>query len=66
MEKLLFLLGFEQVRQKGSHVFYRHLDGRTTTAPHHKGRVLTHPLIQKILQEIELTVDDYNPHLKRL
>ncbi len=31
MEKLLFRLGFERVRQKGSHVFYRHIDGRTTS-----------------------------------
>jgi len=31
MEKLLFKLGFEKVRQKGSHVFYRHPDGRTTS-----------------------------------
>lgn len=33
MEKLLLRLGFERVRQKGSHVFYRHSDGRTTTLP---------------------------------
>ncbi|MEA3325511.1 MAG: type II toxin-antitoxin system HicA family toxin [Euryarchaeota archaeon] len=66
MEKLLFLLGFEQVRQKGSHVFYRHPDGRTTTVLHHGGRVLARPLIREILREIELTVDDYNKHLKRL
>ena len=66
MEKLLFLLGFERVRQKGSHVFYRHLNGRTTTIPHHTGRVLARPLIREILREIELTVDDYNNHLKRL
>ena len=31
MERLLFRLGFERVRQKGSHVFYRHPDGRVTT-----------------------------------
>ncbi len=48
------------------HVFYRHLDGKTTTVPHHKGRVLARPLIREILREIELTVDDYNKHLKRL
>jgi len=41
MEKLLFELGFKKVRQKGSHVFCRHPDGRYTTVPHHKGRVLT-------------------------
>jgi len=34
MEKLLFLLEFKKIRQKGSHAFYRHPDGRTTTLPH--------------------------------
>ena len=66
MEKLLFLLGFEKIRQKGSHVFYRHKDGRVTTVPHHKGRVLARPLIREIIREIEITVDDYNKNLERL
>ena len=35
MDKLLLYLGFVAVRQKGSHVFYRHADGRTTTVPNH-------------------------------
>ena len=39
-EKLLLKLGFQAIRQKGSHVFYRHLDGRYTTLPHHKGNDL--------------------------
>lgn len=33
MERVLLALGFQTVRQKGSHVFYRHSDGRTTTVP---------------------------------
>ena len=66
MENLLFSLGFEKVRQKGSHAFYRHPDGRTTTVPHHKGRILARPLIREILREIEVTVDDYNRYLERL
>jgi len=66
MEKLLFRLGFEKVRQKGSHAFYRHPDGRTTTVPHHKARVLARPLIREILQEIEITIENYNSHLKSL
>jgi predicted RNA binding protein YcfA (HicA-like mRNA interferase family) len=66
MEKLLFLLGFKRVRQRGSHVFYKHLDGRTTTIPHHRGRVLARPLIREILREVEINVDDYNKHLERL
>ncbi|OPX24156.1 MAG: hypothetical protein B1H02_04030 [Candidatus Latescibacteria bacterium 4484_107] len=65
MEKLLLRLGFEKTRQKGSHVFYRHPDGRTTTVPHHRGR-LARPLIREILREIEVSVDNYNKHLKRL
>ena len=66
MEKLLLRLGFEKIRQKGSHAFYRHPDGRTTTIPHHKARVLARPLIREILREIEITVDDYSQQLERL
>jgi len=65
MEKLLIRLGFEKVRQKGSHAFYRHPDGRTTTLPHHKGRVLARPLIREILREIEVTVEQYNDLLEK-
>ena len=66
MEKILLRLGFEKVRQKGSHAFYRHHDGRTTTVPHHKTRLLARPLIREILREIEITIDDYNNHLEKL
>lgn len=66
MEKLLFLLGFKRIRQKGSHVFYGHPDGRTTTVPHHKGRVLARPLIREILREIEVAVDEYAEYLEKL
>ncbi|MCF8450327.1 MAG: type II toxin-antitoxin system HicA family toxin [Taibaiella sp.] len=35
LERILLKLGFIIVRQKGSHRFYRHDDGRYTTIPHH-------------------------------
>lgn len=38
---MLLQLGFRKERQKGSHVFYRHPDGRTTTLPNHPGRAST-------------------------
>ncbi len=63
MEKLLFDLGFDKVRQKGSHAFYRHPDGRTTTVPHHSGRILARPLIREILREIDISIDEYNEWL---
>jgi len=47
------------VRQKGSHVFYRHADGRYTTLPHHKGQDISRPLIRKILNEIQVTPEAF-------
>ena len=65
-DKLLRDLGFQAIRQKGSHVFYRHRNGRTTTVPNHPGRDLARPLLREILREIELSIDDLNEMLKRV
>ncbi len=59
MERVLLRLGFARVRQKGSHVFYRHADGRTTTVPHHKGRDLAVPLVRAILADIQLSPAEF-------
>jgi predicted RNA binding protein YcfA (HicA-like mRNA interferase family) len=59
MDKALIRIGFERVRQKGSHVFYRHPDGRTTTLPNHAGRDLSRPLMREILREIEMTPEHF-------
>ena len=63
MEKVLFSVGFQAVRQKGSHIFYRHPDGRTTTVPNHRGRDLARPLIREILREIEMTPEEFRKTL---
>ena len=65
MERVLLHLGFQAVRHKGSHVFYRHPDGRTTTVPNHPGRDLARPLIREILREIELTTDEFQKLLRQ-
>jgi predicted RNA binding protein YcfA (HicA-like mRNA interferase family) len=57
IEKILNYLGFFETRQKGSHVFFRHQDGRTTTVPKHKGRDISRPLLREILREIEIEID---------
>ncbi len=59
MEKIVLHLGFVAVRQKGSHIFYRHPDGRTTTLPNHPGRDLARPLVREILREIEITPEEF-------
>jgi len=66
MDKMLLHLGFERVRQKGSHAFYRHSDGRTTTMPHHPGRDLARPLTREILREIEMTPERFLTELNKL
>ena len=50
--------GFEQARQRGSHVRLRHPDGRVVTVPVHSGKEVGKGLLRKILRDAELTVDD--------
>ena len=66
MEKILLNLGFEFIRQKGSHAFYKHPDGRTTTVPKHQERDLARPLIREILREIEISIDDFIEKINNL
>lgn len=66
MEKLLLKIGFIKTRQKGSHAFYKHPDGRVTTIAHHKGRDISRPLLCVILREIDLSSEDYVDLLKNI
>jgi len=65
-EKLLKHLGFVKVRQKGSHVFYRHPDGRYTTLPHHKGDLITRSLLREILRQIKITIEEYSELIEKI
>jgi len=51
--------GFVQVRQKGSHIFFKHKDGRTATVPYHKGELIGRGLLLKILRDIEVKREDF-------
>jgi predicted RNA binding protein YcfA (HicA-like mRNA interferase family) len=59
IEKILFMLGFAVKRQKGSHKFYKHSDGRYTTIPHHLNEDLSRPLIRAILNQIDLSLEAF-------
>jgi predicted RNA binding protein YcfA (HicA-like mRNA interferase family) len=54
---LLNGLGFGEVRQRGSHKQFRHVDGRATTVPFHQGRDISPTLLRKIAQDIGLTAE---------
>ncbi|MEA1907907.1 MAG: type II toxin-antitoxin system HicA family toxin [Euryarchaeota archaeon] len=52
-------IGFRQIRQKGSHLFMRHPDGRTTLIPIHPGEKIGKGMIRKIINDAELTRDKW-------
>lgn len=59
MMSYLEQLGFQEIRQRGSHHFFRHPDGRTAVVPEHAGEDLGRGIVSKILRDIELTREDF-------
>jgi predicted RNA binding protein YcfA (HicA-like mRNA interferase family) len=59
---ILESLGFEQVRQKGSHKQFRHPDGRGTSVPFHQGRDISPILLRKIARDITLSPEEFLTH----
>ncbi len=57
--KALIKIGFEAVRQKGSHVRMKHEDNRVVTIPIHNNKSLGKGLLRKILRDADLTVDEF-------
>jgi len=55
--EILLSLGFQEIRQRGSHKQFRHPDGRTTTVPFHAGRDISPILLRQIAKDIGLTVE---------
>ena len=58
-------LGFVQARQKGSHKFFRHPDGRTATVPDHRREDLGRGILSKILPDAETTPEEFAQWLRR-
>ncbi|MCZ0944835.1 MAG: type II toxin-antitoxin system HicA family toxin [Gammaproteobacteria bacterium] len=61
---VLSALGFEEVRQRGSHKQFRHSDGRATTVPVHGGRDISPILLRRIARDVGLTVREFTAHLR--
>ena len=57
--RILKNLDFEPIRQKGSHIFYRHPDGRSTVVPFHRGEDLGRGLLSAILKDVELSWEEF-------
>ncbi len=59
---ILERMGFEEVRQRGSHKQFRHSDGRRTTVPVHGGRDLAPLLLRQIIKDIRTTPEEFLRH----
>jgi predicted RNA binding protein YcfA (HicA-like mRNA interferase family) len=59
MCKILEKLGFEKIHGKGSHVRFKHADGRRTVVPVHGNEDLGPGLLLEILKQAELSREDF-------
>lgn len=50
LSKILKKIGFELIRQEGSHMFFEHPDGRTTVIPNHPAEDVDRGLLNKIVK----------------
>lgn len=64
IEKVLAKLEFVPRPGKGSHVVFKHSDGRRTVVPSHNRPVRTGTL-RAILKQVDLTTDEFLKLLKK-
>ncbi|MEK6953677.1 MAG: type II toxin-antitoxin system HicA family toxin [Candidatus Micrarchaeota archaeon] len=57
--KILNRLGFEIIRQSGSHIFLRHPNGKTTTVPMHRRKEIDRHLLRRIIREIGMELNEF-------
>ncbi len=55
-------LGFEEIRQRGSHKQFRHHNGRCTTVPFHSGRDISPILLRQIAKDIGMNIEEFLQH----
>ncbi len=60
LERAAQALGFEKVRQKGSHARWRHPDGRATTIPIHGNAEIGGWLFHEILKQLGITEEEFD------
>ena len=57
--RVLRELGFKAIRQRGSHLFFAHPDGRTTLVLIHGSEDIGRGLLKQILREIKISSDEF-------
>lgn len=65
--RVLKVLGFEYVRQRGSHAFYLNGEtGRSTVVPIHGGEDIDRSLMRAILREIGVSPKEFEDAFNKL
>lgn len=59
MCKIIEKLGFEKIQGKGSHVRFRHSDGRRTVVPIHGNEEIGKGLLREILKQLKLSREEF-------
>ena len=59
---ILNRLGFQLVRQRGSHQQFKDQSGRFTTVPFHQGRDIAPSLLRQIAKDIGMSVEAFLEH----
>lgn len=60
LSKIIKKIGFVYSHTKGSHLIYKHPDGRRTTIPYHSGEEIGPGLLNKIIKrELRLTRKEF-------
>ncbi len=63
--KALTRIGFQPVRQRGSHLIIKHPDGRSTVIPVHPGEELGRGILREIMNDVGLSKKDFLELLER-
>ena len=64
LAKTVERFGFVHSHTTGSHMVYKHPDGRRTTIPHHAGEQIGPGLLNKIIKkDLRITRDEFLKHV---
>ena len=64
LSKILKKLSFQFIRQEGSHMFFKHSDGRATVVPKHPGEDIGTGLLNKIIKkDLQISREEFEKYL---
>ena len=63
--KALAKIGFQSVRQKGSHLIMKHPDGRSTVVPVHPGEELGRGILMEIMNDVGISRKEFMELLEK-